>query len=108
VRLSFRMGGVLAWDTGHKSEPVVKATRSISIRIRVRNLTNYVVVLPDGRAFYSDAHGNIVATPVEANKQVGLAVIGGLIGLAVGSGPGAILGALLGAAAGNILKKRGA
>jgi hypothetical protein len=72
------------------------------------NLTNYVVVLPDGRAFYSDAHGNIVATPVEANKQVGLAVIGGLIGLAVGSGPGAILGALLGAAAGNILNKRGA
>lgn len=72
------------------------------------NLTNYVVVLPDGRAFYSDAHGKIVATPVEANKQVGLAVIGGLIGLAVGSGPGAILGALLGAAAGNILKKRGA
>jgi hypothetical protein len=72
------------------------------------NLTNYVVVLPDGRAFYSDARGNIVAKPVEANKQVALALVGGLVGLAVASGPGAILGALLGAAAGNILNKRGA
>jgi hypothetical protein len=72
------------------------------------NLRNYVVVLPDGRAFYSDAHGKIGAAPAEANKQVVLAFLGGIVGLAFGAGPGAILGALLGATVGNLLNKKGA
>ncbi len=70
-------------------------------------LTSYVVVLPDGRAFYSDAQGNLSAAPVEPDRQIGLALIGGLIGLAFGGG-GAILGALIGAVAGGLLDKKGA
>jgi hypothetical protein len=70
------------------------------------NLTRPVVVLPDGRAFYSDAQGRIITTPSEPDKQVGLALIGGLLGLAFGGG-GAILGALIGAAAGGFLKEKG-
>jgi len=71
------------------------------------NLTRHVVVLPDGRAFYSDPQGRITTTPNAADKQVGFAIIGGLLGLAFG-GAGAILGALIGAAAGNLLSKKGA
>lgn len=71
------------------------------------NLTHYVVVLPDGRAFYSDAEGRFVTTPAEPDKQIGLALIGGLLGLAFGGG-GAILGALIGATAGGLLNKKGA
>ena len=61
-------------------------------------LTSYVIVLPDGRAFHSDQHGNISATPVEANNaSVALALIGGIVGLLLG-GPGvALIGAALGA-----------
>ncbi len=72
-------------------------------------LTTYVVVLPDGRAFYSDRNGRIVSKPTEANPQVALALVGGIIGLAVGGGPlGAILGGIIGAAVGNeASKKRG-
>lgn len=69
-------------------------------------LTNYVVILPDGRAFYSDARGRIESTPPEPNKQVGLALLGGLAGLAAGGGVGGIIGAFLGAIAANIAKKR--
>lgn len=70
------------------------------------NVTRPVVVLPDGRAFYSDAGGRIGSTPAEPDKQVGLALIGGLIGLAFGGGF-AVLGALIGAAAGGALKAKG-
>lgn len=73
------------------------------------NLNTYVVVLPDGRAFYSDRFGRIVSTPTQADPQVGLALLGGIIGLAVGGGPlGAIIGGIIGAAVGNeASKKRG-
>ena len=70
-------------------------------------LASYVVVLPDGRAFYSDAQGNLSAAPVEPDKQIGLALLGGLIGFAFGGG-GAVLGALIGAVAGGLLNKKGA
>jgi len=70
-------------------------------------MTTYVVVLPDGRAFYSDAHGRIVATPVESDKQVAGAALGGLAGLAVFGPVGGIIGAILGAIVGNELSKRG-
>ncbi len=63
-------------------------------------LTTFVVVLPDGRAFYSDERGKIVSTPVflptGVDSQVGLALLGGIIGLALGGGPlGAIVGGIL-------------
>lgn len=62
-------------------------------------LSSYVVVLPNGKAFYADSTGKISARPVDANKQIGLALIGGLIGFALG-GPG---GAIAGAAVGTVL-----
>jgi hypothetical protein len=65
-------------------------------------ITSHVVILPDGRAFYSDARGRIVSAPAEPNRPVGLAVLGGLVGLAAAGGVGAIVGALFGAIAGNI------
>lgn len=68
-------------------------------------LASYVVVLPDGRAFYSDANGRIVAKPVEANKAIALAVVGGALGLIFGPG-GAVIGALIGAALGNVPTKK--
>ena len=68
-------------------------------------LNRYVVILPDGRAFYSDEHGRIVSTPAESNPEVALAVVGGIIGLLTGLGPGA---ALLGGLAGALLGKQAA
>jgi hypothetical protein len=68
-------------------------------------LNRYVVVLPDGRAFYSDQHGRIVSTPAESNPEVALALVGGIIGLLTGFGPG---GALLGGLVGAILGKQAA
>jgi uncharacterized membrane protein len=70
-------------------------------------MRTYVVVLPDGRAFYSDARGRIVATPAESDKQVAGALVGGLTGLALFGPVGAIVGAFLGAIAGNELSKKG-
>jgi uncharacterized membrane protein len=69
-------------------------------------LTRFVVVLPDGRAFFSDKQGRILATPADTTPEVAGAILGGLIGLVFGP-EGAILGALLGAVAGGLSKKRG-
>jgi hypothetical protein len=69
--------------------------------------TTYVVVLPDGRALYSDAHGRIVANPVESDKQVAGAAVGGIAGLAAFGPVGGIVGAILGAIVGNELSKKG-
>lgn len=69
-------------------------------------LTQFVVVLPDHRAFYCDGNGRIVSRPAEANPQVAGAVVGGLIGFAVGGPLGAIVGGILGAAVGNEASKR--
>lgn len=72
----------------------------------ITGIKSHVVILPDGRAFYSDSRGRIQSTPPEPNKQVGLALLGGLVGLAAGGGAGAIIGAFLGAIAANIAKQR--
>lgn len=47
-------------------------------------LTHYVVVLPDGRAFFSDQQGRILATPADTTPEVAGAILGGLIGLVFG------------------------
>jgi len=73
----------------------------------VSKLTTYVVVFPDGRAFYSDVHGTIVSTPKDVSPQVeALALIGGIIGLVLGGGPGAILGGVVGVVIGQAAKKK--
>jgi hypothetical protein len=70
-------------------------------------LRTYVVVLPDGRAFYSDMHGQIVCSPVDASQQAEvLAIAGGLLGFLLGGGPGALLGGAIGAVLGQAVKKR--
>jgi len=70
-------------------------------------LTSYVVVLPDRRAFYSDQYGRIISKPTDTNPQVALALLGGIVGLAMGLGPvGAIVGGILGAAVGNEAAKK--
>jgi hypothetical protein len=68
-------------------------------------LTAYVVILPDGRAFYSDRYGRITAKPEEANKAVALALVGGALGLVFGPG-GALIGAAIGAFLGNLPKAK--
>ena len=69
-------------------------------------LTTYIVVLPDGRAFYSDRGGRIVSDIREASPAVEvLAILGGLLGLVIGGAPGAVLGGLAGAALGQVAKK---
>jgi hypothetical protein len=70
------------------------------------HLNKYVVILPDGRAFYSDAHGRIVSTPTEANPQVGLALVGGILGFLILGPGGALAGGLIGAALGNQASKK--
>lgn len=73
------------------------------------HLTTYVVVLPDGRAFYSDAHGKFAVHPAESNAQVAGALVLGTAGFLVGGAAGAIIGAIVGAFAGNeVSKKRAA
>jgi hypothetical protein len=69
-------------------------------------LTSYVVILPDGRAFHSDRQGRIVATPVEPEKQVALALLGGTTGFLIGGPPGALIGALAGLVLSALPKKR--
>jgi hypothetical protein len=69
-------------------------------------LSYYVVVLPDDRAFYCDQRGSIVATPVEANKGVALALLGGTTGFFIGGPVGALIGALAGLVLSELPKKR--
>jgi hypothetical protein len=59
-------------------------------------LTSYVVLLPDGRAYYSDQHGRIVSKPVQVGQQVALTMVGGAAGFLIGGPPGAVIGALAG------------
>lgn len=98
------MGGQVGYgpQTGCSSEghPVYLYTDPHS------KLTTYVVILPDGRAFYSDPRGRIVANSAEANDQVAGALVGGAAGLWVGGPAGAIIGAIVGAIAGNELSKK--
>jgi hypothetical protein len=69
-------------------------------------LSYYVTVLPDERAFYCDQRGNIVTTPVEANKGIALALLGGTTGFFLGGPFGALLGALGGLILSELPKKR--
>lgn len=87
--------------TSHEGYPVYLYTDPQSQK------TTYVVVLPDGRSLYSDKDGRIVPTPIESDKQVAGAAVGGLAGLLIG-GPGlGIVGAILGAIVGNVISKEG-
>jgi hypothetical protein len=71
-------------------------------------LRTYIVVLPDGRAFYSNSAGKIVDTPVESDRPTAFALLGGLLGFAFGGPGGAIFGSVVGAIVGNgAAKKRG-
>jgi hypothetical protein len=70
-------------------------------------MTCFVIVLPDGRAFYCDRQGNIVARPVPANQEVVLALIGGTAGFALGGPAGAAIGAIAGLILSQLSKKRG-
>jgi len=69
-------------------------------------LSSFVMVLPDGRAFYSDAHGRFVIPPPQSNAPVAGALVLGTAGFFVGGAPGAIIGALVGAIVGNQASKK--
>jgi hypothetical protein len=69
-------------------------------------LRRYVVILPDGRALYSDAQGRIGPRQSEAQKQTALALLGGLIGLGAGGPVGALIGAIAGAIVGSEISKK--
>lgn len=69
-------------------------------------LTTYVVVLPDGRAFYSDVHGGFHVNPTESNAPVAGAIVLGTAGFLLGGPAGAIIGAIFGAIAGNEASKK--
>jgi hypothetical protein len=70
---------------------------------------SYVVVQPNGRTFYSDAHGRVIGRPYSAvDAEVAAAMVGGTVG-ALAAGPvGAMVGAIAGAIAGKVLKKQAA
>ena len=68
-------------------------------------LRYYVVVLPDDRAFYCDQRGSLSATPVEADKGIALALIGGTAGFLIGGPVGALIGALGGLILSELPKK---
>jgi hypothetical protein len=64
----------------------------------------YVVVGPDGRAFYSDPYGRILQPGGGADPGFVGAVVGGLVGFIAGP-VGVIVGAVAGAVALNLLSK---
>jgi hypothetical protein len=72
------------------------------------NVESYVVALPDGRAFYSDAHGRLGQPRNEMEAEVTGAIVAGTLGGLTAGPAGAILGAIAGALMGKILKKRAA
>jgi hypothetical protein len=70
---------------------------------------SYVVVLPDGRAFYSDSEGQIITTSSnQGNAEAASALVLGAGGWLIGGPIGGILGAIAGAIVGNQLKKHAA
>ncbi len=73
------------------------------------NRTSYVVVFPDGRAFYSNQTSRIVGPPSgTADAEVTGAIVTGTLG-ALAAGPlGGIIGAIAGAILAGKLKKQAA
>jgi hypothetical protein len=72
------------------------------------NVVSFVVVLPDGRAFYSDAYGNIAAPGGQLEAEVAGAIVTGTLGGLAGGPVGAMVGAVAGAIMGKFLKKQAA
>jgi hypothetical protein len=69
-------------------------------------LVGYVVILPNGRAFSSDAEGHLLTTyGNQANVEAVTAIVLGTGGLLLGGAIGGIVGALAGAIVGSQLKK---
>ena len=71
-------------------------------------VVSYVVVLPDGRAFYSDAYGNIGTPGGQLEAEVAGAMVTGTLGGLAGGPVGAIVGAIAGAFVGKFLKRKAA
>jgi hypothetical protein len=67
---------------------------------------SYVVVLPDGRAYYSDFSGRIGAVSREGNAEVAGALVLGTSALLLGGPVAGILGAIAGAIAANQLSRK--
>ncbi len=95
------MGNGLLVGKSHEGNPVYLCNDPHSKKL------TYIVHLPDGRAFYSDKEGKIVATPVDTDKQVAGAALGAIAGLAIGGPAGGIVGAIVGAIVGNAVAKSG-
>jgi len=70
---------------------------------------SYVVVLPDGTAFYSDAAGRIInAAHSAADAEVAGAILAGAVGALAGGPVAGIAAAIAGAIAGRIIKRQAA
>jgi len=67
---------------------------------------SYVVVLPDGRAYYSDFNGRIGAVSKEGNAEVAGALVLGTSALLLGGPVAGILGAIAGAVAANQFSRK--
>lgn len=70
------------------------------------NTRTYVVVLPDGRAFYSDEQGRITVPNTGKDNPLALALAGGALGLLFGEVPGALIGFIAGAILGRQISKK--
>jgi hypothetical protein len=70
---------------------------------------SYVVVLPDGRLFYSDEQGHVTAPPSgRIDTEVTGAIVTGTLGALAGGPVGGIIGAIAGAFLAGKLKKQAA
>jgi hypothetical protein len=97
-------------QTGYGTFPIGKSPEGFPVYLYtdpISKLRTYIVVLPDGRAYYCDRQGRIVSTPQDASPAVeALAIVGGVIGAFIGGAGGAVLGGIIGAALGQIAKKQ--
>ncbi len=70
-----------------------------------KNALRYVVVLADGRAFYSDSEGNIASPFSHSDDRFAGAVVAGALGALLGGPLWGVIGAIGGAIAGNWIPK---
>ena len=107
---SFKMALTALPGSGYQG-PVGTSARGYPIylyRDPRSNALHYVVVTPDNRAYYSDAHGN-VGYPSSAGEDMAAgAVLGSIIGAIFGGVLGGAAGALAGAVAGQALWRKDA